>query len=77
MRDGRRKVYFASDMHLGSSSHPDPGEAEQKVVECHERQVTRILSKKQKVQYRILTGDGFWSWSNEEELMKMLRMLSE
>ena len=75
--DGDASAYPLATTYYFLLAGKEGKEAEQKVVECHERQVTRILSKKQKVQYRILTGDGFWSWSNEEALMKMLKMLSE
>ena len=55
MRDGRRKVYFASDMHLGSSSHPDPGEAEQKVVRW-------LRSIREDAGALVLVGDIFDYW---------------
>lgn len=51
----RNKVYFASDMHLGSPSQGDPGERERKVVRW-------LKSIKKDAYALILGGDIFDYW---------------
>lgn len=51
----RRKVYFASDMHLGSPSQGDPMERERRVVSW-------LKSIREDAAMLILVGDIFDYW---------------